>query len=60
MARNRLSRSRRNKRYSEIDFRLPEALLRLDWSPDQIVDDRLHFYWANGRQNKRVAQRKNE
>lgn len=37
MARNRLSRSRRNKRYSEIDFRLPEALLRLDWSPDQIV-----------------------
>ncbi|AYO09636.1 IS30 family transposase [Vibrio campbellii] len=37
MARNRLSRSRRNKRYSEIDFRLPEALLRLDWSSDQIV-----------------------
>lgn len=37
MARNRPSRSRRNKRYSEIDFRLPEALLRLDWSPDQIV-----------------------
>ncbi|ENV5908900.1 transposase, partial [Vibrio parahaemolyticus] len=37
MARNWLSRSRRNKRYSEIDFRLPEALLRLDWSPDQIV-----------------------
>ncbi len=37
MARNRLSRSRRNKRYSEIDFRLPEALLRLNRSPDQIV-----------------------
>ncbi|KHF81616.1 transposase, partial [Vibrio vulnificus] len=37
MARNRLSRSRRNKRYSKSDFRLPEALLRLDWSPDQIV-----------------------
>ncbi len=36
MARNRLSQSRRNKRYSEIDFRLPEALLRLDWSHELI------------------------
>ena len=37
MARSRLSRSRRNKRYDAIDFKLPEALLRLDWSPEQIV-----------------------
>ncbi|KLN65477.1 transposase [Vibrio sp. VPAP30] len=36
-ARNRLSRSRRNKRYCKTDFRLIEALLKLDWSPDQIV-----------------------
>lgn len=37
MTRNRLSRSRRNKRYDKLDFKLPETLLRLDWSPDQIV-----------------------
>ncbi|EGU43897.1 putative transposase, partial [Vibrio ichthyoenteri ATCC 700023] len=36
-ARSRLSRSRRNKRYCKTDFRLAEALLKLDWSPDQIV-----------------------
>ena len=36
-ARNRLARSRRNKRYDETDFRLVAALLQLDWSPEQIV-----------------------
>ncbi len=36
-ARSRLSRSRRNKRYTKTDFTLVEALLRLDWSPQQIV-----------------------
>ncbi|WP_075202573.1 IS30 family transposase [Vibrio mexicanus] len=36
-ARTRLSYSRRNKRYDKSDFRLVEALLRLEWSPDQVV-----------------------
>lgn len=36
-ARSRLNRSRRNTRYCKTDFRLVEALLQLDWSPDQIV-----------------------
>lgn len=36
-ARSRLNHSRRNTRYCKTDFRLVEALLQLDWSPDQIV-----------------------
>ncbi len=36
-ARSRLNRSRSDKRYFKTDFRLVEALLQLDWSPDQIV-----------------------
>ncbi|EME0159030.1 IS30 family transposase [Vibrio vulnificus] len=44
-ARNRLSRSRRNKRYTKHDFKIIDALIMLDWSPDQIVGFcRLHGY----------------
>lgn len=39
MARNWLSQLRRNKRYSEIDFRLSDAFLRLVQSPVQFVGD---------------------
>ncbi|GAB7221610.1 hypothetical protein VoSk93_08220 [Vibrio owensii] len=37
MARNRLNQSRKDKHYSEINFRLPKALFRLNWSPDKII-----------------------
>lgn len=39
----RRSRSRRNRRFSKVDFKAVEALLRQDWSPEQIVGHlRLH------------------
>lgn len=37
MARGRRSRSRRNKHYTEDDFKLVRKLLRKQWSPEQIV-----------------------
>ena len=35
--RTRTKKARRNKRYDAIDFLLVDALLKLNWSPEQIV-----------------------
>ena len=41
--RARRSRSRRNRHYSDNDFLLIRKLLRLKWSPDQIVGHMRRF-----------------